>query len=327
MAEVRFRPQIVRDHARYGYLAVPTRFGSFPPVVEFPNFLGVAFVNILHQEARAEAKVTVKEISCQVHHMNRGNGRNNKRPRGHQASAGKTQALQPVKRQHDKDNETNAKGTIGVDHLAPTPPVPVFKSYARQGTIFCYTAYHNKAANLERLAHMPLLQRRGSIFVPSFMQAANEVNLTMSSHFYDLAKPSLEAAQGFPRPFPTISPLISSSSSPNPSLPPPGLKIRSVSDDLAAPRLRSLHSPFPSTILTLLLEMAPKTKILTRRRRASTDSGESSRAPSERRSKHHEDRLPELIVPQGLHLIQVKGTFKKLVQSRCTSMKDGALKR
>ncbi|MQM16858.1 hypothetical protein Taro_049819 [Colocasia esculenta] len=114
----------------------------------------------------------------------------------------------------------------------------------------------------------------------------------------------------------TISPLISSSSSPNPSLSPPGLKIRSVSDDLAAPRLRSLHSPFPNAILNFLLQMAPKTKILTRRRRASTDAGESSTAPSDHRSKHHEDRLPELIVPQGLHLIWVHGTFKKLVQSR-----------
>ncbi|MQL69074.1 hypothetical protein Taro_001363 [Colocasia esculenta] len=60
--------------------------------------------------------------------------------------------------------------------------------------------------------------------------------------------------------------------------------------------------------------MAPKSKLLARRRRAPTDAGESSRAPSERRSKHREDRLPELIVPQGLHLIRPIGTFKKIVQ-------------
>ncbi|MQL70995.1 hypothetical protein Taro_003299 [Colocasia esculenta] len=40
MAEVRFGSQLVKDHARYGYLAVPTRFNNFSLIVEFPNFLG-----------------------------------------------------------------------------------------------------------------------------------------------------------------------------------------------------------------------------------------------------------------------------------------------
>ena len=62
--------------------------------------------------------------------------------------------------------------------------------------------------------------------------------------------------------------------------------------------------------------MAPKSKLLARRRRAPTDARESSRGPSERRSKHREDRLPELIGPQGLRLIRPNGTFKKIVQSR-----------
>ncbi|MQL71181.1 hypothetical protein Taro_003495 [Colocasia esculenta] len=82
MAGVRFGPLVIQDHARYGYLAVPTRFGSFPPVVEFPNFLGVAFVDILHPEIekKAEAgtdhqnkaKETAKELGCHVHHVERG---------------------------------------------------------------------------------------------------------------------------------------------------------------------------------------------------------------------------------------------------------------
>ncbi|MQM11528.1 hypothetical protein Taro_044437 [Colocasia esculenta] len=88
MAGVRFGPLVVQDHARHGYLVVPTRFGSFPPVVEFSNFLGVAFVDILHPETKKEAeaeaehevevKKTNEELSCHVHHVEHGNHYKNK---------------------------------------------------------------------------------------------------------------------------------------------------------------------------------------------------------------------------------------------------------
>ncbi|MQL91796.1 hypothetical protein Taro_024411 [Colocasia esculenta] len=93
MAGVRFGSLVVQDHARYGYLAVPTRFGSFPPVVEFLNFLGVAFVDILHPgaeteaEARAEAahgaeaKKIIEKLSCHVHHVGHGNQNKSRRKR------------------------------------------------------------------------------------------------------------------------------------------------------------------------------------------------------------------------------------------------------
>ncbi|MQM15049.1 hypothetical protein Taro_047986 [Colocasia esculenta] len=69
----------------YGYLAVPTHFESIPPVVEFPNFLGVTFVDILHlgagtgagteaeAEHEAEVKKTTKKLSYHVHHVENGN--------------------------------------------------------------------------------------------------------------------------------------------------------------------------------------------------------------------------------------------------------------
>ncbi|MQM06847.1 hypothetical protein Taro_039676 [Colocasia esculenta] len=81
MAKVRFGSQLVRDHAQNGYLAVPTRFGTFPPVVEFPNFLGVAFVDILHHEAEVKNEEAVEELSCQVHHVDHGKKNMKKRSR------------------------------------------------------------------------------------------------------------------------------------------------------------------------------------------------------------------------------------------------------
>ncbi|MQL94808.1 hypothetical protein Taro_027480, partial [Colocasia esculenta] len=72
MAEVDFGPQLVQDHAQNGYLAVPTRFGAFPPVVEFPNFLGVAFMDVLHSEAEVKVEETAEKLSCQVHHVDHG---------------------------------------------------------------------------------------------------------------------------------------------------------------------------------------------------------------------------------------------------------------
>ncbi|MQM16154.1 hypothetical protein Taro_049106, partial [Colocasia esculenta] len=104
-AQRSFGPLVVQDHARHGYLAVPTRFGSFPPVVEFPNFLGVAFVSILHPEAKkedgaevvreAELKGTAQELSCHVHHVERGN---NNKPKGKEANQQITEAENIVTR-------------------------------------------------------------------------------------------------------------------------------------------------------------------------------------------------------------------------------------
>ncbi|MQL72952.1 hypothetical protein Taro_005279, partial [Colocasia esculenta] len=63
--------------------------------------------------------------------------------------------------------------------------------------------------------------------------------------------------------------------------------------------------------------MAPKGKrLIPRRSPISPAIGEGSGAPAQRRSKHRDDRLSELIVPQGLHLTRVQGTFTKFVQPR-----------
>ncbi|MQM08783.1 hypothetical protein Taro_041644 [Colocasia esculenta] len=53
-----------------------------------------------------------------------------------------------------------------------------------------------------------------------------------------------------------------------------------------------------------------------RRRPRSPKAGQGSRAPAERRTKHREDRLPELIIPHNLQLLGVHGTFTKFVQPR-----------
>ncbi|MQL86869.1 hypothetical protein Taro_019402 [Colocasia esculenta] len=67
----------------------------------------------------------------------------------------------------------------------------------------------------------------------------------------------------------------------------------------------------------LLFLTAPKGKRLTSRRRPlSPEAGEGSGVPTERRSKHRDDRLPELIVPPNLQLIKVIGTFTKFLQPR-----------
>ncbi|MQL97702.1 hypothetical protein Taro_030403, partial [Colocasia esculenta] len=51
-------------------------------------------------------------------------------------------------------------------------------------------------------------------------------------------------------------------------------------------------------------------------RPTSSEAGEGSRAPAERRSKHQADRLPELIIPPDLQLTRVRGVLKKFVQPR-----------
>ncbi|MQM18405.1 hypothetical protein Taro_051396 [Colocasia esculenta] len=61
--------------------------------------------------------------------------------------------------------------------------------------------------------------------------------------------------------------------------------------------------------------MASKAKkLVSHRRPASSKVGEGSRAPAERRTKHRDDRLPELVVPPHLNLTWDKGSFTKFVQ-------------
>ncbi|MQL82183.1 hypothetical protein Taro_014650 [Colocasia esculenta] len=63
--------------------------------------------------------------------------------------------------------------------------------------------------------------------------------------------------------------------------------------------------------------MAPRKNLCaTCERHASPEADEGFRAPAEHRSKHRDDRLPELLVPQGLHLTRVWGTFQCIVQPR-----------
>ncbi|MQL77989.1 hypothetical protein Taro_010399 [Colocasia esculenta] len=63
--------------------------------------------------------------------------------------------------------------------------------------------------------------------------------------------------------------------------------------------------------------MASKAKkMVSRRRPASSEAGEGSRAPAECRTKHWDDWLPELVVPARLNLTRAKGSFTKFVQPR-----------
>lgn len=63
-----FGSEIVENHADAGYLAVPTIFGSFPHVVGFPNFLGVAFTDTLEVEfpklTKGEADVKTRAYNA-----------------------------------------------------------------------------------------------------------------------------------------------------------------------------------------------------------------------------------------------------------------------
>ncbi|MQM08893.1 hypothetical protein Taro_041750 [Colocasia esculenta] len=56
--------------------------------------------------------------------------------------------------------------------------------------------------------------------------------------------------------------------------------------------------------------------MMSRRRPASSHTGEDSRAPDERRTKHRDDHLPELIIPPRLKLTRVQGTFTTFVPPR-----------
>ncbi|MQL70490.1 hypothetical protein Taro_002820 [Colocasia esculenta] len=76
-----------------------------------------------------------------------------------------------------------------------------------------------------------------------------------------------------------------------------------------------LHRDPPLSDLTF--SMAPKGKrAVPRQRPISPKVGEGSRATTEHRTKHWDDRLPELIVPPNLHTSRVWGTFTKFVQPR-----------
>ncbi|MQM00704.1 hypothetical protein Taro_033447 [Colocasia esculenta] len=67
----------------------------------------------------------------------------------------------------------------------------------------------------------------------------------------------------------------------------------------------------------LTFSMAPKGKrLVSRRHPTSSALGEGSEAPAERRSKHRDDRLPELLVPPNRQTYKVRGSFTKFVQPR-----------
>ncbi|MQM13681.1 hypothetical protein Taro_046607, partial [Colocasia esculenta] len=69
----------------------------------------------------------------------------------------------------------------------------------------------------------------------------------------------------------------------------------------------ALFSPNP------IPTMAPKAKkLVSRHRPRSSTDGDDSRAPTEHRTKHREDRLPELIIPPGLDFLPPDGTSTRL---------------
>ncbi|MQM06733.1 hypothetical protein Taro_039560, partial [Colocasia esculenta] len=75
--------------------------------------------------------------------------------------------------------------------------------------------------------------------------------------------------------------------------------------------------PSSSPLRAPLFLMAPKgNKLASRRRPLSPQASEGFGAPAEHRTKHCDDRLPELVVPRGLQLTMVPGTFSKFVQPR-----------
>ncbi|MQM04467.1 hypothetical protein Taro_037264 [Colocasia esculenta] len=77
------------------------------------------------------------------------------------------------------------------------------------------------------------------------------------------------------------------------------------------PLLRDLSHPNHSSF------MASKGKrVASRRQPLSSEAGEGSRALAERRSKHRDDCLPELIVPPNCQTAKVRGSFSKFVQPR-----------
>ncbi|MQL90363.1 hypothetical protein Taro_022957 [Colocasia esculenta] len=102
----------------------------------------------------------------------------------------------------------------------------------------------------------------------------------------------------------------------NPYFPPelksPSLPLSFSSSSFCLPPLLKDH-----LYSDLSTPTAPRKKLCaTRQRHASPEAGEASRALAERRSKCRDDRLPELIVSQGLHLTRVRRVFQRFVQPR-----------
>ncbi|MQL81988.1 hypothetical protein Taro_014454, partial [Colocasia esculenta] len=78
---------------------------------------------------------------------------------------------------------------------------------------------------------------------------------------------------------------------------------------------------FPTPFISF--SIAPKGKCLVSHRCSlSPEAGEGSRAPSERWSKHRDDRLSEILIPQGLHLTRVWGSFVQPCYVDFVSLED-----
>ncbi|MQL76703.1 hypothetical protein Taro_009081 [Colocasia esculenta] len=269
MAEVRFGPQLVRDHARNGYLAVPTRFGAFPPVVEFPNFLGVAFVDVLHPEAEDKSEEAVEKLSCQVHHVDHGKKNRGKRAQrkqrqaeedekiiSHQArlsNSGKSILVGKV-----RINLNNGRSRIEPEQVIPAvaventfqaltgkkamnntfkgklPPKPIkfkqvwrpkkvqqprskeivleeeapkevaderiptyyrpprgFRAMIHQGGACAYVRFHDKRAELRRLAHLPLIRENSPASMASTTHDRPGATRVVHDHILHLTNSSL----------------------------------------------------------------------------------------------------------------------------------------
>ena len=66
-AGVTFGPLVVRSHAVDGYLTTPVQFGSFPPVVGSPYFLGVVPVAAAAPLAKTDKVKAVLKKASRVH--------------------------------------------------------------------------------------------------------------------------------------------------------------------------------------------------------------------------------------------------------------------
>ena len=73
-AGVTFGPLVIHSHAVDGYLSTPVQFGSFPPVVRSPYFLGVVPIAAAAPPAKADkvkaAPKKVSRVHFSVHTIN-----------------------------------------------------------------------------------------------------------------------------------------------------------------------------------------------------------------------------------------------------------------